>query len=289
MSKNNDSFKLLYIFCFIVISLWLSAFFILKDVPNKGVIGDMFGGVNALFSGLALAGIIFTILLQKKELGLQRLELSETRKEFKIQNETLKLQRFENTFFQLISNYHQIIDKLELREYFDGNEYISTKRVVFQRISTDLKAQFRGSPKFNDQSDSIELISERLKNSIKNFYEVNENYEYGYYFDNIFQTLEFIRISKSINDEERVFYRNLFRSQLSSDEIFVLFYHCLRHEVNSPNFIVSAHDSLLFSHSPDFGVEEFDLHQEVFKKCYSDQKKIILKSPLITDIRFQRI
>lgn len=37
--------------------------------------GDSFGAVNALFSGLAFAGVIVTILLQTQELGLQRNEL----------------------------------------------------------------------------------------------------------------------------------------------------------------------------------------------------------------------
>ena len=39
----------------------------------------MFGAVNSLFSGLAFAGVIFTIYLQKTELSLQRKELELTR------------------------------------------------------------------------------------------------------------------------------------------------------------------------------------------------------------------
>ena len=44
---------------------------------------NMFGGLNTLFSGLALAGIILTILLQKNELALQRQELVDTREELR--------------------------------------------------------------------------------------------------------------------------------------------------------------------------------------------------------------
>ena len=43
----------------------------------------MFGAVNALFSGLAFAGLIIAILLQRQELQLQREELAETRKEIR--------------------------------------------------------------------------------------------------------------------------------------------------------------------------------------------------------------
>jgi hypothetical protein len=41
----------------------------------------MFGAVNALFSGLALAGVVCAILLQREELKLQRAELELTRQE----------------------------------------------------------------------------------------------------------------------------------------------------------------------------------------------------------------
>lgn len=48
---------------------------------GRGTFGDMFGAVNALFSGLALAGVVCAILLQREELSLQRAELELTRQE----------------------------------------------------------------------------------------------------------------------------------------------------------------------------------------------------------------
>jgi hypothetical protein len=53
----------------------------LPDWTTRGTFGDMFGAVNTLFSGLAFAGVIYTILLQGEELSLQRQELSLTREE----------------------------------------------------------------------------------------------------------------------------------------------------------------------------------------------------------------
>ena len=50
-------------------------------LETAGQFGDTFGAVNALFSGLAFAGLIYTALLQRLELGLQRQELELTRKE----------------------------------------------------------------------------------------------------------------------------------------------------------------------------------------------------------------
>lgn len=49
-----------------------------------GVFGDSFGAINALFSGLASAGVIWAILLQRQELQIQRQELILQREEMQL-------------------------------------------------------------------------------------------------------------------------------------------------------------------------------------------------------------
>lgn len=44
---------------------------------------DSYGAINALFSGLALGGVILAIFMQREELQLQREELAATRAELK--------------------------------------------------------------------------------------------------------------------------------------------------------------------------------------------------------------
>lgn len=61
------------------ISVALTAYFALPNWAERGQFGDVFGAVNALFSGLAFAGLIFAILLQREDLELQRQELTLTR------------------------------------------------------------------------------------------------------------------------------------------------------------------------------------------------------------------
>ena len=41
----------------------------------RGQFGDVFGALNAFFSGLAFAGVIYAIMLQREELALQREEM----------------------------------------------------------------------------------------------------------------------------------------------------------------------------------------------------------------------
>ncbi|APG64560.1 hypothetical protein LPB136_03900 [Tenacibaculum todarodis] len=70
-----------------IILLWILSTVLIKyffpDWAVSATFGDTFGAINSLFSGLALAGIIYTIYLQKTELSLQREELKYTREELK--------------------------------------------------------------------------------------------------------------------------------------------------------------------------------------------------------------
>lgn len=69
----------------VVFGVWLvygfTTYMCIGKWNGPGTFGDMFSAINALFSGLAFAGIIFTILLQREELKFQREELKLTRKE----------------------------------------------------------------------------------------------------------------------------------------------------------------------------------------------------------------
>lgn len=52
----------------------------LDELGKAGTYGDSFGAVNALFSGLAFAGVIVALYLQTTELRLQREEMEEARR-----------------------------------------------------------------------------------------------------------------------------------------------------------------------------------------------------------------
>lgn len=73
----------------IIVMLWLASWggvnLLYDDSAARGTFGDMFGAVNALFSGLAFSGLIITLVLQREELELQRAELRDTREVFTMQ------------------------------------------------------------------------------------------------------------------------------------------------------------------------------------------------------------
>jgi uncharacterized protein HemX len=87
MSNSDRRFISLRMLFFFVFLVWLVAgvviYHSLSSWQDRGTLGDMFGAVNALFSGLAFAGVIYAIYLQREELSLQRKELELTRRELK--------------------------------------------------------------------------------------------------------------------------------------------------------------------------------------------------------------
>ena len=61
----------------------ITLYFALTSWTERGQFGDQFGFVNAMFSGLAFAALIYTVHLQRDELSLQRQELELTRGELR--------------------------------------------------------------------------------------------------------------------------------------------------------------------------------------------------------------
>ncbi len=109
----------------------------------RGTFGDSFGALNALFSGLAFAGLIVTLIMQKDELSMQREELDEAKQElrqqsigFKKQNKTLKLQRFESTFFNMLNLQETITRNLHYDCSDGGDSFECDGRMVFNKFYT---------------------------------------------------------------------------------------------------------------------------------------------------------
>src|SRR5690606_17512203 len=123
-NENGLDAKVNYLRIFIIIStilILISIAFPLivyesfPDWTTRGTFGDSFGALNSLFSGLALSGVVVTILLQRTELSLQRTELKETRKEFLLNRTTnlvyAQLDRFENAVNEFTFHHNEMTYK----------------------------------------------------------------------------------------------------------------------------------------------------------------------------------
>lgn len=106
----------------IVFSLYFSNFHDSFSTQNStwGTFGDFIGGtLNPILSFLALIALLFTIVLQNKELEATREELKraanaheKSKDVMDKQYEALKQQKFEATFFSLLDQHNQLLQKL---------------------------------------------------------------------------------------------------------------------------------------------------------------------------------
>lgn len=250
--NNNDNKSRLWIWIVLaiigVIAAWgLSWWLINKNIDcstERGTFGDMFGAVNALFSGLAFAGLIVTLLYQKEELKLQREELKETRNElnaqkleFQEQNKTMKRQRFENTFFNMLSLQQEIVANLSFEYYASPNirPHNIPEEIFYRGVP---KGQFHGREVFEGiyKHAIIEYNGARHPDGIVKILKQNGYIAYpvisvttrfDHYFRHLYHIYRFVDTSDLIEDSERYNYACIIRSQLSDYELVMMFYNCL--------------------------------------------------------------
>ena len=226
-----------------VIALWgLSWWGINKfidDPTDQGTFGDMFGAVNALFSGLAFAGLIVTLLYQKEELKLQREELAQTREElkgqreeFEEQNKTMKRQRFENTFFNMLSLQQEIVANLsydEVERVMDFSEPLKTNvkhtlyngRNLFRELYLKLRVSIPNHHSYTGIKRAIQA------NGYGIYSDISSTTRFDHYFRHLYHIIKYVDTNDLIADEERYDYVCIIRSQLSDYELVMLFYNCL--------------------------------------------------------------
>lgn len=191
-----------------------------------GTFGDQFGAVNALFSGLAFLGLIYTIKQQSEDLRLQKEEL-------RTMNDEAKKQRFESTFFNMMQLQQQIVADMSAREYIPHTKFYSTRDIQ----TTDEIHDFTGRNMFYYSFCVCEHVPSDL-NLVgfphRGMREVI--YKYGIEKIKVFETqdffshyyqhmMEIIHFVENEAEEDKIHkYINILRSTLSRYELVWLYY-----------------------------------------------------------------
>lgn len=139
---------------------------------------------------------------QVREFELQREELAQTRKVFEDQSTTLKLQKFEDTFYSFMSVF---IEKRKYLSLGDYNEY-------FQAKITEFKIQ-------DAQPGHLGLM--QIKKAYEKLYVENRS-QLSSYFIIFYRLLKMIETS-DIHEKET--YHKILRSIISKDELLILYYN----------------------------------------------------------------
>ncbi len=191
----------------ILVSNYFFVHYVTPEGKSVGEFGDMFGGVNALFSGLAFVGVIIAIMMQSKELELQREELKQTREELKgqkkqlqLQNETMQKQQFENTFFQMLKLHNDHMNDDIARNALNTNSWLT-------------KLYGSGKPKSEEiRQAALNEIARRI-NLEDRFYS---------YLKVLHNILNFVEKSSI---EDKIFYIELIKSEIGEAYLTIVHYY----------------------------------------------------------------
>lgn len=234
-----------------------------KQQMSFSELGSYLSGAVATswsLSGLLLVYIAFLgqqkqILLQRIDLKYNRLELQSTVEELEgqklqleLQNKTLMIQSFENSFFNLLTIQKKIVDNIygEVRTSLGRRKFNSYAYLfqVEQKISMDLTYYSN----VLDRINVSQIVNGELKNQSKNI---------SHYFKHLLHTLKYID-ENDIDNKQKYF--DLLNAQLDEIELRLLFYYSisdLGEKVLRP--LICKHDIL----------KNLDKRQNIIKVPYS--------------------
>lgn len=237
VKKHLLGIMLCMVLCLFVANLCL--IFLPYSKEARGTFGDQFGAVNALFSGLAFAGLIYTIMLQRNDLKLQRQDLKLQRKEleltrkemeeqtaeFEKQNETLKIQRFENTFFNMLSQFQEVVNNLTATVnagmQSSGREVF---RDLYENATVYVKIPKDGLRYQTTKGMRIALAIFKMDGYMKS--EMPAIFDH--YFRLLYRILKFVRDTPLITTfDDEYEYTSMLRAILSRYELVWLYYNGL--------------------------------------------------------------
>lgn len=214
--KKHLIFYSLVIFMLIILiwgfsELWIDFLF---GSGNDVSFNDTFSAFSALFTALAFAGLIITILIQRQDINEQT----------SINN----IQNFENNFFRLLEQHHRIIDSfvIEIKpnekndtiEVYPFDKVVVSRLDAFDYLAKDFKHRFEKVKEIRFPADK----SYRRVFVFAYSHHIFGKYGFmlGHYFRNLYHIVKYIDEYKGLKTgDEKYKYVKILRAQLSAPEI----------------------------------------------------------------------
>ncbi|HCI53855.1 MAG TPA: hypothetical protein DE312_11180 [Gallionella sp.] len=205
---------------------------ITSDLTRWGQTGDFFGGVlNPMFGLLSLLALLTTLRQTEKsqqqseeELRLSREEMKRSADALSEQSKDLKQQTFERTFFELLRFYNEIVDGfvtesnwLASRVFNQPERSPGLGRDALLSYCGQFKRRLLLHMEENQDEEQLEAI-----NKVWLEYYKDKQNQLGHWFRSLYNILKFVDQS---GIENKKFYTDLLRAQLSSPELLAIYYN----------------------------------------------------------------
>jgi Putative phage abortive infection protein len=225
--KNNKLFIIVgivfAIYAFFIIGIDNNQF---SDIQKLGSLGDSFGLLTSLFTGLAFAGLLVTLQLQRQDLEKTHEELEATRKQMEFSRLDAISQSKERTFFSMLEMYMNIVNELE----FIGPDYLESNKMgrgsfksYVDLVNTNIRQLTPEEIINNNDTESASLIA--LESAYDYIYAPiyeDKQAELSHYFRYLYRMFKYITDECSDKSE---LYSKILRSQFTNYELALLFYN----------------------------------------------------------------
>ena len=198
----------------------------------QALLGDSFGAVNALISAFAFAGVIVAIFVERQELALQREDISLQRREFVLQNKTLQLQRFENTFFNMLTLQQRIVLDLCHKDGHSGKTVQGRELFFFAFEHLPHPVTWRERQPGKTLCGMRQYLESE---GIAAYDKCHTPSCFDHYFRHLYTIIKFIDNIDFFSFDEKYKYTTMVRATLSRYELVWLFYNGIS-EVGNPKF-----------------------------------------------------
>jgi len=183
------------------------------DMAPAGAWGDSFGGFNALFGALGFSAVLATLLLQNKALRDQQTDQH--------------VQRFEATFFELIRLMRELRSELiysqssKMAASNPTSKRVRKFRSGGQEAITSALYEIRHWLS-RDRGITAEITKEEIASIYMEFVHGRFESRFSAYFRIIYTILYRVKTDPVLTEEQKAYYGNILRSQLTSHEISLL-------------------------------------------------------------------
>jgi len=195
------------------------------DAQAYGVAGDMFGGLNTLFAGLAFAFVAVAAYYQRQTMLAQREELEAAKQQG-------ALQAFEPLFFQLVQLFrtqqqeaHIFMPPGSPFGGFDTPLHAPDSEQMFRRIAQEAHLNAASLPSTAPDGPKREIALQTIRNGYSLAYKENDS-TLGPLLRTLYHAFRLIAES-GLDEGTQVRYANIARGLLGSEFLMLVMLNCL--------------------------------------------------------------
>jgi len=257
------------VLAWLLVGLWIPRW-TWEANANRGLWGDAFGAVSALFTGLAFAGLVLTLYFQSRELDEQRRDEAAAREDSRRiqevsaeQLDQLRRQRFEQTFFQMLSLLDRSVESMRFRA-LAGPGWVGGRSGLAQVIG-----QLVGAMPVAPNEDD-EVSQEDVSRAFGDWFE-QHGPGLGQYLRLLSETLWMV---DELPEDDRPFrYATILGTHLSRNELLLAFYLTMSEEVEPFDLLaqMSVKHGLFINLAHELSDERYAGHTQVWHSVATER------------------